>query len=273
MAGKNDAASDRPPALEQDRGDEGGSNTREPSVSSASSAGRAHETGANTSRDVADAVECAFREAAAAHLEHVRRVLAATLTPELLEDVQRYAEQRAAKVRRTGRPCPRRLNDYARELLDDAYTDTWTGDLAWDPDACSLATHLRMAIKTRTCKEMEKAPRYVSIDANVENKNEDGTGPVPLVDTFASSGDLSSIQMAAYVAQVCKELAQASAGDLDCLAVLHAWQRGLVDREEILRLTGLTASAYKRARNRLMYAASDLPTELRQLVQDYLRSK
>jgi len=53
MAGKNDAASDRPPALEQDRGNEGGSNTREPSVSSASSAGRAHDIGANTAHDVA----------------------------------------------------------------------------------------------------------------------------------------------------------------------------------------------------------------------------
>jgi hypothetical protein len=255
MAGNN-AASDRPPALEPDRGDDGGNRNEE-------------DVDKNDARDVIDAVARAFRDAADAHLERIRRALGTRLTPELVEEVQAYAEERARLVRECGRPCPR-ITTYARELIEDAYADTWTGDLAWDPDSCSLATHLRMAIKRRTWREIERSPKFVSLDTKPSNDND--AAPVALVDTFASSGDISTLRIAALVAQLSDELGRATVGDRDCAAVLRAWQRGLVEREEILLLTGLSANAYKRARKRLMYAASNLPTELRQLVQDYLRS-
>lgn len=213
MAGTNNAASDRPPALQQGRGDEGGSTSIE-------DADATEDADASTSLRVVDAVANAFREANAAHLERVRRALATKLTPEVVEDVQRFAERRASMVRDTGRPCPR-LKDYARELLQDACTDTWLGDLAWDPDACSIAAHLKLAIKARTRTEIVKALRYVSIDA-AANDNDDRSSSIAVIDPFASSGDLSTMRARALVAKMCDELEEATRPDADCLAVLRA---------------------------------------------------
>lgn len=265
MVGPKNTGSDRPPALEQYGGDEGGCNTTRPSEPTATAGN------ASTPQQVLEAVERAFREAADAHLERVRRALTSAMTPQLIEDVEKFAETRAKMVKKTGRPCPR-PEHYAKELVQDAYTDTWLGDLAWEPDLCPLDTHLRMAIKDRTRKQVTRAPKHVPIDAPLgSTANEDGE-PVVVADVFASSGDLSAIRTAALVGEVCRELAQATAADLDCLDVLRAWQHGLVERNEVRRFTALSPAAYKRARHRLMYAASSLPTELRQLVQDYLRS-
>src|SRR5262245_28626769 len=71
-------------------------------------------------RSMTPAIEAAFR---------------AQATEELTRRALRYARQRAALVRRAGR----RIDSlYARELVQDALTDTWAGVLAWDPARRSL---------------------------------------------------------------------------------------------------------------------------------------
>ncbi|MGN6105488.1 MAG: hypothetical protein ACTHU0_10320 [Kofleriaceae bacterium] len=264
MAGTKNKASERPPALTQDRGDEGGSTTQ-PSASGAD------DYDVEPQEAGLCAVASAFAAAVVAHHTDVTRALRDQWTRTAANDIQRYAEQRARMVRHSGRPCPR-PSEYARELVQDAYTDTWVGDLAWDPQRCSLVRHLRTAIKTRTRKEIEKAPRYVSLDAKTVNENHERGVQAAIVESlFAPSGDVSSVLMPALVARVCHELQQATLRDRACVALVDAWQRGLVERDEIMKATGLNESAYDRARKRLVYASADLTSELRQLVQDCLR--
>ncbi len=69
--------------------------------------------------------------------DELGRLLREQFTPQLNTALRRYAEYRARMVRAAGRACPP-PSQYARELVHDAYADTWCGERTWDPERCSL---------------------------------------------------------------------------------------------------------------------------------------
>ncbi len=206
--------------------------------------------------------------------DELARELRVQFTSQLNTELRHHAEYRARMVRAAGRACPPPAR-YARELVHDAYTDTWSGERAWDPLRCSLAEHLRGVIDSRTWNETKVSRQYTSLDARpIANDNEDrgGDDRLALLDKLsASHEDISSVALPALVARTCHELRQATR-EHDCIAIVRAWELGFIERDEILELTGLDDAAYRRARGRLFYIAGDLPDELRQLVRDYMRS-
>jgi len=187
----------------------------------------------------------------------VQRAMRDQTNLELLQRSRRYAEARSEMVREAGRAVPQ---SYPRELVHDAYVDTWTGTTLWDPARCSLLVHLRGVIRQRTWSEARHGRRFPHRRLG------------PSTDTlFASSGDVRPLLFVALVARVCTALRDASAGDFDALAVLSCWERGVVEREEILCLTGLDVAAYIRTRKRLLHRCEELPGEIVELVRDELR--
>ncbi len=200
-------------------------------------------------------------------------------TPELHHVLLRFAQQRARMVRQAGRPCPPPQH-YGAELLHDARVDTWVGIRWWEPPRCSLGYHLRRAIQSRSWAEIKQGPRFRSLDLYVANDDGDddngGGRPDPDAEQItegliASSGSLGLFVFPALVARVCNALRPA-AKDHATIALVRAWERGFCEKEEILEITDLTEDDYRRARDRLFYASRDLPPDLRQLVQDLLRS-
>lgn len=206
--------------------------------------------------------------------DELARALREQFTPRVNTELRRHAEYRARMVRAAGRACPP-PERYARELVHDAYADTWSGERAWDPRRCSLAEHLRGVIDSRTWNEIKARRHHTSLDVRpIANDNDDRVGderPALSDKLSASNGDVSSVALAALVARTCHELRQATK-DHDCIDIVRAWELGFIERDEILALTGLDEAAYRRARGRLFYTAGDLPDELRQLVRDYIRS-
>jgi len=218
-----------------------------------------------------------FREAKLEYLTEMRQELAKQWTPQIAIDLQRYAELRASIVKKRGIVCPR-LTDYARELIHDAYVDTWSGERSWDHKRYSLLDHLRGVIMSRTWNEVRSARQFVSLDApaaasSATNENAPSSDDsAALVDRFSSSsGDVGAVAFPAIVERLCNELSQVTE-DRDCLVVARAWQRGFIQRDEVMEVTALSEQAYRRARRRLVAASENLPDELRELVRDYLRS-
>jgi hypothetical protein len=202
--------------------------------------------------------------------------LRAQWTPDIARDVLRYAKQRARMVRTTGRPCPP-LAEYARELVHDAHADTFSGELRWDPQQCSLAVHLRAAIKLRTWREIHKAARYVSLEmpavAEV-GEPEIELDPVDPRDRFSSSPNAAgpAVVFPALIARVCDALRLEAGADREFLSLLRAWERGFTERTEIMKLTGFDKATYDRVRKRILYVAARLSLDLRELVRHYLGS-
>jgi hypothetical protein len=198
------------------------------------------------------------------------RALHEQMTPELMDELRQYAQGRAKLVCRAGRPVS---ESYARELVDDVHADIWIGDLPWDP-RCELLDHLKAAIKKRTWLEIRHA-RRVSFVSLHEAAN-DETMPPEMEQTLAFSprADCDPITLHAITATVCQHLRSLSLAscDVDAVAIVKCWADGFMERDEVMRLTGLSEAAYRSARRRLRRALSSLTSKLRETARDLLRS-
>ncbi len=202
-------------------------------------------------------------------LPATRLALEAQTTPELIRQARQYAQTRAPLVRRAGRPVSK---TYACELVDDAHTDTWTGDLPWDPSQCSLLEHLCQAIKRRTWLEIRHG-RRVSL-VSLHGSATDGTMSRQLEHALAQ------VTQGRAGRSPCARLAPRSA--TKCGAwfstiprpppLLRCWETGCVAREEALERSGLSKRAYEGARKRLLYLSRYLTPALRESAQDCLES-
>jgi hypothetical protein len=190
-------------------------------------------------------------------------------TPELMERLVRYAQTRARMVCRAGRPVS---ETYAEELVHDAHADTRLGLLPWDPFQCErLEEHLGRAIKKRTWKEIRHGLR-VPFVALHEAANDETVSPhVERALANASQSECNPIMLDSMATTACRQLRLLLPLDHEIAAVMRCWEDGIVERDEVMKLTGLTAAAYKRARRRLRYMSRHLPFELREAAQDLLR--
>ena len=75
----------------------------------------------------------------------------AQLTDALAASVGAFAKKRASWLEGKTK---RKDNYLWRELLQDALTDTWLGDVTWDPAKAPLDLHLKRVIRSRTAATM-----------------------------------------------------------------------------------------------------------------------
>ncbi len=189
-------------------------------------------------------------------------------TDELLRAAHRYARQRAAMVRRAG---VRVDHLYARELVQDALSDTWLGrDIVWDPAQCSLLEHLRGLIRSRTWKDAAGARLrpHVSIDWD-----EDLIAAIDEAQCNGAQGSVNPMVLAQLASSVIQDLQRMADGDAAASGILAAWQEGLVDRDDVIARTGLADKEYKAARARLTYLVLGLPQSVRETARTVLRGK
>jgi hypothetical protein len=196
----------------------------------------------------------------------MRRAFEAQAKAPLVRAALRYACQRAALVQRVG---GRVDGLYARELVQDALTDTWMGALRWDPERCSLLDHLRGAIRSRTWKQVVGTARapHLSLDHGGRE-----AADAEIARRHATTGNLSPILLASLARRVVTELGRLAEGDPPARLILDAWAEGLVDRDEVLAQTKLSVREYRAARARLAYAVQSLPRSVRDAAMSVLRS-
>jgi hypothetical protein len=184
--------------------------------------------------------------------------------------VYRFARIRAALVRQAGGRSDR---SFVGELVCDAYADTWSGELAWDPARCALMDHLCGAIRRRTSDEAARLRRVQHVPLDGLVRRDDSPGRDELESFLARvEGGASVDEHAALVADVIDELRLlADPRDSAVGAILDAWAAGTTATSEILSRTRLTAPSYRAARGRIDRLAPALPNELRSTVLALLR--
>ena len=203
-----------------------------------------------------------------------RRALAEQTTPELKRQAREYARGRLKLLRWAGIPVSK---VYPRELVDDAHADTWSGVSIWDPSQYSLLEHLRQVIKRRTWLEIRRG-RRISVVPLHEPANDEAISEQIVSEDVeralaeASHGNCSPIVLHAMLARICQELRPQVSRDHEAAAVVQCWEDGAIDRNDVMDFTGLTEAAYERTRQRLLYTIRHLPSELREVAQDLLRS-
>ena len=165
------------------------------------------------------------------------------LTSKLIDGLRNYARPRAFAVAAAGR----KVDDYyARELVQDAIGDTWSGVLRWDPKRCTLELHLVRAIQSRSDKHRKHA------QANPHYAIDDGTTASRAAESDASSICGGSDAAQRVVSRETMALIRAEASvDKSVLRVLDAYDAGATTKNDVLGLTKMKARTYHNAHIRL----------------------
>jgi hypothetical protein len=181
----------------------------------------------------------------------------AQLTDELADSVAAFAKKRASWL--NGKR--KRKDDFLwKELYQDAITDTWTGDVTWDPHKAPLDLHLKRVIRSRTSMTMKHLTRFPRVSAYC------ATLGLELEMSESMAADRASergVDLHGYVDDVIAALYQLATGDETVTKILDCFGQGLLERRDIVRATGMPASTYDSARRRLLALAENLPQDLR----------
>ena len=181
----------------------------------------------------------------------------AQLTDELAASVGAFAKKRASWLEGKAK---RKDNYLWRELLQDALTDTWLGDVTWDPAKAPLDLHLKRVIRSRTTMMMKHLTRFPRVAAHAPRLEleREMSGAMEAERTTGHSGDLGAV-----IDGVVGTLYMLATEDDEVLRILDCFGEGVVDRRDILRTTGMSTTTYHNARRRLMAFVERLPQNLR----------
>lgn len=182
----------------------------------------------------------------------------AQLTDDLADSVVAFAKKRASWLE--GKT--KRKDAYQwRELYQDAITDTWTGDVTWDPQKAPLDLHLKRVIRSRTTMMMKHLVRFPRVSAHSARLDLEHEMSAALVGERASR---SAVDLERHVDDVIAGLHLLAVSDPGVTRILECFSEGLVDRRDILRATGMPAPTYDSARRRLLGFVQHLPHDLRE---------
>ena len=179
-----------------------------------------------------------------------------------LEGVYRYAGARVPMVERAG---GRSDAAYSEELVQDALGDTVMGVVRWDPEKRTLAQHLMRTIRGRTKNEALRL-RHFQHRALIDRDDEEASDVEPVAEEAAfivEDPRPATPFQRAIAAEVIAELRKRAADDSGVLKMIAAFEEGASSREEVMRMTGMSAATYRNVRRRLATLVAKLPTTLR----------
>jgi len=205
-------------------------------------------------------------------LPEIQHALDEQYTDAVRDLAHRFAERRAALVRKAGWPVPT-PKDYAKELVHDAYVAVWSGLRAWDPLRMPLASRLCWLIMDRTWREIVQAKRRreeVNFDL-AANDPKIGIEAALARDSAGSVRDDAQMEIVALFRRVVLALLDLARKDEQARAVLRCWAQGFLEPDDICALTQMTTAVFLATRKRILRLSKRLPPELYEAAQDLLR--
>ena len=200
----------------------------------------------------------------------------AQLTRDLGEKVAAYARKRAAYIEAKTGSDP----NLARELYQDAVTDTWTGDLTWDPLRTSLELHLKRAIRSRTSNQLKHLDQFPHFSISHRPSNQDDeeiaetTEPMcielerSMSEVMESERAGNRCDLPSFIDALIEALALLANGDEEVLQILYCFGRGITERRDIMHETGMSSTTYHNARRRMLRLREQLPQHIRDAAID-----
>jgi hypothetical protein len=181
----------------------------------------------------------------------------AQLTHELADKVAAFAKRRAQYIeRKTGTRDP----NLASELYEDALGDTWAGTVTWEPRKASLELHLKRVIKSRTSHELQRIERFPTVAADRPSIGLEREMSCALA---VERSRVDPEQTKTRVDDLMEGLALLATGDDEVLQLLDCYDRQILDRRDVMRVTDMTATTYHNARRRVMRLVEKLPQDVR----------
>lgn len=169
------------------------------------------------------------------------------LTPVM---VRRCCAAVAALLRSSTGMSRQGAEPYARELVQDALTDTFLGVVRWNPGKETLENHLRDVIRWRVRNERQRTARHVSLDDSGDRSPQMPTAAEEV--ELALAGARASDESAeARAIEGLAQLRRLAEGDAEVSAMIEVYERGARSRADVMILMDLSSAEYKKIRARL----------------------
>lgn len=183
-------------------------------------------------------------------------------TTKLLDQVHRATRARMRVYAGSGKVNDGDVDD----MVMNAITDTLDGTLGWHHETKPLLQHLLDTVRFRVRDEARKGWRN-----NARSKRTGEATDTLLTESWLAGSSSDSPDEALHVRQtadgVVAELRGRIGDDREVSTLFDAMvERGLLERTDIMKETGMTAAAYRNARRRLDRTLLELPAETRNAV-------
>lgn len=183
-----------------------------------------------------------------------RAAFTAQCTADMMDDVTAYAAKHASWIEnRTGRRDP----DLVEELVQDALADTFARVVAWEPNRCPLALHLKTVIRYRVIHELERDENFHHVA--IENAAEDEVSAA----MAATAAPTTGAHLDRFADDFDRRLRKLAAGDEGVLTLLELYREGITEKRDVCRVAKMKAAEYHNAHRRLKRLVEKLPENLR----------
>jgi hypothetical protein len=183
-----------------------------------------------------------------------RAMFRAQATHDTIDDVTAYTGSHASWLEyETGRRRPGTVED----MVHDALADTFAGVVTWKPERCTLAMHLKSAIRTRLSHEIDRADHYKHV--RMQDMSDSAATAVIALDAAPSTTGHKN----RFAEEFTAKLRELAAGDEPVLQLVECYLAGIVERRKVCRSTGMTTTTFHNADRRLHRMVEKLPEELR----------
>ena len=141
------------------------------------------------------------------------------------------------------------IEPYARELVQDALTDTFLGVLRWHPSKETLENHLRDVIRWRVRNERQRMARQVSLDDPGDRSRGIPSAADEVEGALAAA--LAHDELEERAIQRLAELRRRAERDAEVSAMIEVYEGGARSRADVMVLMDLSSVEYKKIRARL----------------------
>jgi hypothetical protein len=166
------------------------------------------------------------------------------LTPKLMDRIRKYARSRLYPAAVAG--C--KIDKYAvRELAQSVATDTWLGELRWDPVRCPLEAHLVVAVRSRAYSVRRHAEDF---PGDTLGEGTEASEDAEREASAAIADPMHAIEHV-YARQTLALIRAEATNDAPVLQLLDAYEAGATKKEDVLALMKMKARTYHNAQIRL----------------------
>jgi hypothetical protein len=176
--------------------------------------------------------------------------------------VERILKQTTSLIRQVQRDTPwrdqlgpdDRLNNILMKLLD--------GKLNWDPDRVNLEGFLFWAISREITHEVRHAKTFPHVSIDDESRNQEQLDEEASEVLGAQRESKREEPVEPCWSLFVREMRQRAAGDVGVLAIVDAYAKRVTTRAEVMKLTGMSKTAYHAAYQRMVRVAKKLEPEI-----------
>lgn len=176
--------------------------------------------------------------------------------------VERILKQTTSLIRQVQRDTPwrdqlgpdDRLNNILMKLLD--------GKLTWDPERVNLEGFLLWSISREITHEVRHAKTFPHISVDDESRNQERLDEEASEVLAAQRESKREEPVEPCWSLFVREMRLRAAGDVGVLAIVDAYAKRVTTRAEVMKLTGMSKTAYHAAYQRMVRVARKLEPEI-----------